>query len=53
MPPSIHQPSSTLRLGTPFNAAFIPLVPLASIGGSGVLSHRSTPEVRRDPSSQS
>ena len=43
--PSIHQPSSTLRFGTPFRAAFIPLVPEASMGGSGVLSQRSTPAV--------
>jgi hypothetical protein len=35
--------------GTPFSAAFIPLVPLASSGGSGVWSHTSTPEVSRRP----
>ena len=40
------QPSSTLRLGTPLNAAFIPLVPDASRGLSGVLSHMSTPDTR-------
>ncbi len=37
--PSTHQPSSTDRLGTPLNAAFMPLVPEASSGGSGVFSH--------------
>src|SRR5512136_2532308 len=42
--PSIHQPSRTLRLGTPFSAAFMPLVPDASNGFCGVFSHRSTPE---------
>ncbi len=45
--PSTHQPSSTLKLGTPFIAAFMPLVPEASIGGSGVFSHTSTPAQRR------
>jgi hypothetical protein len=40
---SIHQPSSTLRFSPPFTAAFIPLVPEASIGGSGVLSQMSAP----------
>ena len=30
--PSTHQPSRTLRLGTPFSAAFMPLVPEASCG---------------------
>ena len=30
-------------------AAFIPLVPLASIGLTGVLSHTSTPEVITAP----
>jgi hypothetical protein len=34
-----------LRLGTPFRAAFIPLVPEASNGGCGVFSHTSTPAV--------
>jgi len=41
--PSIHQPSSAPRLGTPLRAAFIPLVPDASSGGRGVLSQTSTP----------
>jgi len=31
----------------PFSAAFIPLVPEASSGRSGVLSHRSTPATIR------
>jgi hypothetical protein len=43
--PSIHHPSRTLRLGTPFRAAFIPLVPEASSGGSGVFSQTSAPAV--------
>src|SRR5918999_4091311 len=42
--PSIHQPSRTLKLGIPFKAAFMPLVPEASWGLWGVFSHRSTPE---------
>lgn len=48
-------PSSiiTLKLGTPFSAAFIPLVPDASSGGWGVFSHTSTPEVIVLPSSMS
>src|SRR5262249_16619275 len=41
MQPSTHQPSSTLRLGTPLSAAFIPLVPDAWRGGCGVFNHRS------------
>src|SRR5258706_8122535 len=45
MCPSTHQPSRMLRLGTPFSAAFIPLVPEASSGYCGVFSHKSTPEV--------
>src|SRR5215469_11428337 len=44
MQPSTHQPSSTLRLGTPLSAAFIPLVPDASRGGCGVFSHTSAPD---------
>jgi hypothetical protein len=32
-----------LRLSAPLNAAFMPLVPLASIGRRGVLSQTSTP----------
>ena len=51
MCPSIHQPSSTLKLGTPFKAAFIPLVPEASMDGSGVLSYISTPDVIMAPGS--
>ena len=43
--PSIHQPSRILKLGTPFSAAFMPLVPEASKGRCGVFSHRSTPLV--------
>lgn len=43
--PSIHHLSTTLKLGTPFSTAFIPLVPDASNGGWGVLSQRSTPAV--------
>ena len=39
-----NQPSRMLRLMAPFAAAFIPLVPEASIGRRGVLSHTSTPE---------
>ncbi len=39
MQPSIHQPSRMLSEGTPFSAAFMPLVPEASIGGWGVLTH--------------
>ena len=42
--PSIHQPSSTLKFITPLCAAFMPLVPDASRGLMGVLSHTSTPE---------
>ena len=38
-PPAIQH----TQAGTPFIAAFIPLVPDASIGGNGVLSHTSTP----------
>ncbi len=41
--PAIHQPSRTLRLGTPWIAAFIPLVPETSRGGGGGLSHPPTP----------
>ena len=40
---SAHQPSSTLTFRAPFMAAFMPLVPLCSIGRRGVLSHTSTP----------
>ena len=43
MHPSRHQPSRTLRLSPPLSAAFIPLAPDASIGGSGGFSHTSTP----------
>jgi hypothetical protein len=39
-----HQPSSTLKFGTPLWVAFMPLVPEASKGRRGVLSHRSHPD---------
>ena len=39
---SIHHPSSTLKLGMPLSAAFIPLVPDASSSGESV-DHQSTP----------
>ena len=42
MQASIHHPSRMLRLSTPLSAAFMPLVPDASSGGKGVLSHRSS-----------
>ena len=45
--PSIHHPSNMLRLGTPLSAAFIPLVPDASRGRSGVFSQTFTPEQRK------
>ena len=35
-----------LRCGTPFIAAFMPLVPLASSGLRGLLSHTSQPCTR-------
>ncbi len=35
---SIHQPSRTLKLGTPFRAAFIPVVLEASCGPCGVFN---------------
>jgi hypothetical protein len=41
--PSAHQPSPMLRCGTPFSAAFMPLVPLASRGLRGLLSQTSQP----------
>lgn len=50
---SIQQPSSTLRLGTPLWAAFMPEVPEASKGGSGVLSQTSTPATSALASSRS
>jgi hypothetical protein len=40
---SAHQPASTETFRAPLAAAFIPLVPLASRGRRGVLSHTSTP----------
>ena len=43
---SAHHPSAMLRFSTPFAAAFIPLVPLASFGGKGLLSQTSTPSTR-------
>ena len=36
-------PSLMLKCGAPFRAAFIPLVPLASIGGRGLFNQISTP----------
>ena len=44
---SAHQPSSTLTFSAPLAAAFMPLVPLASSGRRGVLSHTSTPRHHR------
>ena len=41
--PSAHQPSSTDRLIAPLMAAFMPDVPLASSGYSGLLIQTSTP----------
>ena len=38
---SSHQPSGTLMFSTALAAAFIPLVPEASLGRSGVFSHTS------------
>ncbi len=43
---SSHQPSSVLRFKPPFASAFMPLVPLASRGRSGVLSQTSEPWTR-------
>ena len=40
---SSHQPSRIEQLRAPLRAAFSPLVPLASIGRRGVLSHTSLP----------
>ncbi len=40
---SSHQPSSTDRLRHPLSAAFIPLVPHASSGLSGLFSQTSQP----------
>ena len=40
---SAHQPSSTEQCSAPFITAFMPLVPEASIGRTGVLSHTSAP----------
>ena len=45
--PSSHQPSRTLKFGTPFWAAFIPDVPDASSGRRGLLSQTSTPCTRK------
>ena len=45
--PSAHHPSPTLRCGTPFNDAFMPLVPLASSGLRGLLSQTSQPATRQ------
>ena len=41
--PSAHQPSRMLSCRTPLKVAFIPLVPLASMGLRGRLTHRSQP----------
>src|SRR6185436_13156548 len=49
MCPSAHQPSTTLKLGTPLSAAFMPLVPEASWGRMGLFNQRSTPEVMTTP----
>ena len=43
---SSHQPSRTERFRAPFIAAFMPDVPDASRGRSGVLSHTSQPATR-------
>ena len=43
---SSHHPSSTEQLSDPFSAAFMPLVPHASISRRGVLSHTSAPRSR-------
>ena len=40
---SAHQPSSTEQCIAPFMTAFMPLVPDASIGRTGVLSQMSAP----------
>ncbi|MMZ65587.1 hypothetical protein D1872_279980 [compost metagenome] len=44
--PSGHQPSSAEKCSVPLIAAFIPLVPHASIGMSGLFSQTSTPRTR-------
>jgi hypothetical protein len=49
--PSSHHPSGVESDGTPLSAAFIPLVPDASKGGSGRLTHTSVPAVSRAQSS--
>ena len=41
------------RFSTPFSAAFMPLVPHASMGRRGVLSQTSTPRVSMRPASRS
>ena len=40
---SSHQPSSTERFSEPLMAAFMPEVPQASSGRSGLFSHTSQP----------
>ena len=40
---SSHQPSRTETLSPPFSAAFMPEVPQASSGRSGLFSHTSQP----------
>jgi len=44
--PSAHQPSPIEKCGTPLIDAFMPLVPLASSGLRGLLSHTSQPCTR-------
>ena len=43
---SSHQPSRIDRLRQPLRAAFMPLVPQASYGRSGLLSQTSDPATR-------
>ena len=45
--PSAHQPSRIEQFSAPLSAAFIPEVPDASIGRSGVFSQTSTPWTSR------
>jgi hypothetical protein len=42
-----HQPSRIEQLSEPLSAAFMPEVPHASSGRTGLLSHTSVPRVRR------
>ena len=50
---SSHQPSRTDRLSAPFIAAFIPEVPDASRGRSGVFNQTSHPATSRRASAMS